>query len=84
MKLPERITLGWLDSLVDADLIVAESTLREKFFALEHKEKARHGDEYDMMRGSEELLAAWDRWSRTSNEAVRRGIRVRRKEAHAK
>jgi hypothetical protein len=79
MTLPERITGEWLDSIEDADLILAESTLRQAFFALERKEKALQGGRYDMMRGSAEFMAAWGRWSLASNEAAHRGLRVRRK-----
>jgi hypothetical protein len=77
--LPERITAEWLDSIDDADLILAESTLRQTFFALERKEKALQGDRYDMMRGSAEFMAAWGNWSLASNEAAHRGLRLRRK-----
>lgn len=79
MKVPEMITCAWLDAVVDAELIFAESNLRLAFFEMERKEKALQGPRYDMMRGSAEFMDAWDRWSRVNNEVSRRGIQVRRK-----
>jgi hypothetical protein len=79
MTVPERITGNWLDTLADADLVLAESALRQAFFALERREKGILGPRYDLMRGPAELMAAWSNWSLVSNEAARRGIRVRRK-----
>ncbi|MDQ3696660.1 MAG: hypothetical protein M3373_01355 [Gemmatimonadota bacterium] len=79
MDLPDRITRAWMDALIDADLLSAESRLRETFFALERVQKAALGAKYDMMKGSNELLTAWDRWARVDNATRARGLHPRRK-----
>ena len=80
MKVPEHITGEWMDSLTDGDLLVAESSLRKSFFNLEREEKKRDGAQYELMRGSAELLAAWSRWSRVSTETRTRGLHPRWKQ----
>ena len=77
-QLPKRITGEWIDSLEDESLLAAEARLHKIFFALEQEQKKLLGDKYDMMRGSEELLDAWGRWSRVSTAARARGLHLRR------
>jgi hypothetical protein len=78
MKLPERITGDWMDSLENDRLLDAELSLHGVFSKLERAEKKRLGEKYDMMKGSPELLDAWGRWSRVNNEARVRGLHMRR------
>ena len=82
MQLPERPTAAWIDSLTDSDLLLAESSMHDTFFAMERERKAQLGAKYDLMRGDAELLAAWGRWSRVNTATRSRGLNPRRKRAH--
>ncbi|MEX2177458.1 MAG: hypothetical protein WD801_02030 [Gemmatimonadaceae bacterium] len=64
--LPERISSTWIETLTDTDLLELEQRQRGRFDVLEKREKKLRGDKYNMMRGSAELMDAWDRWSRLS------------------
>ena len=74
MQLPEYITTKWIDSLGNDSLLEAELSLHKIFSALEQEEKAQGGANYSMMRGSADLMAAWDRWSRVSTAVRARGL----------
>jgi hypothetical protein len=78
MRVPEHITGTWMDSLSDADLLVAESRLHKAYLALETAERKARGGDFELMRGPAELLAAWGRWSRISAFARARGLHARR------
>jgi len=78
MRMPEHVTGSWMDSLTDGDLLTAESRLHKSFSTIEKAQKKLLGSEYELMRGSPELLAAWGCWSRVSTEARVRRLHVRR------
>ena len=78
MKVPEHITGTWMDGLSDADLLLAESRLHKTYTTLESAERKARGEQFALMRGPAELLAAWGRWSRISAYARGRGLHVRR------
>ena len=61
---PDRIDKTWIGSLADDDLIDIEARLRTKFEILDAREKKSRGNKYNLMRGPEDLVLAWDRWSR--------------------
>ena len=61
---PERIDKEWISSLADDDLIDVEARLRSKFDVLDLREKKARGNSYNLMRGPEDLVLAWDRWNR--------------------
>ena len=63
---PERISMKWIETLSDADLIEVEARVHAKFALLERREKKERGEKYQLMMrgGSAELMEAWDRWSR--------------------
>ena len=63
-QVPERVNREWIDSLEDTDLLDVEARVRARFTLLERREKKERGDKYQLMRGSAELMEAWDRWSR--------------------
>jgi len=77
MQLPERITAGWINSLGDKDLMDAESRLHELFSRVERQQKKLRGSAYDLMRGPEPLLTAWQRWSMVSAATRARGLHPR-------
>lgn len=78
MRLPETITFRWIDGLENDALLAAEASLHTKFSTLQAAERKKRGAEFELMRGSAELLAAWDRWSRVSSAARERGLHLRR------
>lgn len=72
---PETMTRSWIDSLSNEDLVAVERRLHDRFTVLERREKKLRGERYELMRGSAELMSAWDRWSRVSNETRERSLR---------
>ena len=78
---PERIDKAWIDTLEDVDLIDVEARLRAKFDLLDGREKRARGNRYNLMRGPEDLVLAWDRWSRVCSAMQRRTLSARRKPA---
>ena len=79
MEMPGRITGQWMDTLADDALLDAESSLYATFAALDRAERHARGTQYQLARGPEALMAAWDRWSRVSTETRRRGMQPRRR-----
>lgn len=78
MTLPDRITGRWIATLSDAELQEAERELHAAFAERETVEKGRRGSDYDLMRGTEPLTAAWMRWSMVRNASLLRGVPLRR------
>ena len=76
---PERIDKEWINTLEDADLIDVEARLRAKFDLLDVREKKARGNGYNLMRGPEDLVLAWDRWSRICRAMQARTLTARRK-----
>lgn len=79
MKLPERVNASWIASLADAQLLQAEGLLHAEFQKEQLAEKKRVGAKYDMMRGPESLMSAWQRWLMVSNEMRARGVLLHRR-----
>ena len=79
MELPVRITADWMDTLADERLLDAESRLYVAFEALDRAERLARGARYELTRGPEALMSAWDRWSRVRSEARRRNLQPRRR-----
>ena len=63
---PEKISMKWIDTLTNEDLLDVEARVHAKFNVLERREKKERGEKYQLMMrgGSAELMEAWDRWSR--------------------
>ena len=78
MKLPQTINFKWIDGLENDDLLTAEARLHKQFSTLQSSERKKRGEDFELMRGSAELLAAWDQWSRVSAAARERGLHLRR------
>jgi len=78
MRLPATVNATWIATLENEQLREAESRLHELFRVQEKREKARAGDRYSMMRGPETLISAWHRWLMVNNEALHRGMVLRR------
>lgn len=79
VKIPDKVSAAWVESLGDAQLISAEATLRKQFAEEESAEKERTGARYSMFRGPATLMAAWTRWLLVSNEAMARRVAVKRR-----
>ena len=79
MRMPEKINAKWVDSLSDADLVQAEYDLRGTLAKQEAAERKRRGADYQLLRGPESLMQAWNRWSFVGNELRLRGLRVRQR-----
>ncbi|MGH7636578.1 MAG: hypothetical protein ACREOK_02915 [Gemmatimonadaceae bacterium] len=74
MRVPERISRDWIDSLSDEDIKTIEAQLHGKFSTLEKRERKARGDRFSMMHASADLLDAWDRWSRLLNATRERAL----------
>ena len=79
VKIPDKVNAAWVDSLGDAQLIIAEAALRKEFATEEIAEKERKGARYTMFRGPASLMTAWTRWLLVSNEAQVRRLAVKRR-----
>ena len=80
---PERIDKAWIATLANDDLIDIEARLRTKFDVLDAREKKSRGNKYNLMRGPEDLVLAWDRWSRVCSAMRARTLLARRKPVKA-
>lgn len=78
---PERISLAWIETLTNDDLLDVEARVHAKFTLLERREKKVRGDKYQLMRGPAELMDAWDRWSRLHAATRDRSLNPRREAA---
>ncbi len=76
--LPDRVNAAWIETLSDDDLLDVEERVHKTFSTLERREKKLRGDRFQLMRGPEELLNAWDRWSRLLNATRERSLKPRR------
>ena len=81
MPIPERVDAGWIATLEDAQLIDAESQLRDVFITQENLEKRRRGSRYAVLEGPEILVNAWLKWLMVSNEARSRKLVVRQRKS---
>jgi hypothetical protein len=75
---PERISMVWIDTLTNEDLLDVEARVHARFSLLERREKKLKGDRYQLMRGPAELMEAWDRWSRLQAATRERKLNPRR------
>ena len=75
---PERINAVWLSTLTDQDLIDVEARLHARFTVLDIREKKAQGKHYNLMRGPEALVTAWDRWGRVNSAMRARTLEPRR------
>jgi hypothetical protein len=73
--IPDTISLDWIDSLSDPELLDVEARLKGRFALLERREKKLRGYRYQLCRGPADLMAAWDRWSRVSTATRDRSLR---------
>jgi hypothetical protein len=78
MIVPAHVKPGWLATLDNEQLLVAEAQLFSAFREFETVDKARQGSRYKLLEGSSELLYAWQQWTLVNNEARLRRVRVRR------
>ena len=72
---PESLSADWIDSLTDVELLDVERRTHEKFVVIERREKKLRGERYNLMRGSAELMDAWNRWGRIANATRARSLR---------
>ena len=81
MQLPEKVNASWIATLGDRQLVQAEALLHGEFVDQQNTERLRMGARYTMLRGPQSLVNAWLRWLLVNNEALSRGVNVRRKAA---
>ncbi len=74
MKIPENVNARWIDTLDDAQLLTAESSLHADFMKHETAEKRRRGARYNMFQGPNILVTTWLRWLMVSNATRSRGL----------
>lgn len=70
---PDRST----DDLDDSELLARETMQRDEFRRLERAEPQRRDSTYGLIRGSRDVIAAWDRWWKTNTAARTRGLVAR-------
>ena len=75
---PDRISMEWIGTLTDADLIDIEARLHGRFTALERREKKSRGPHYNLFRSPPDVMDAWDRWSRVLTATRSRSLTPRR------
>lgn len=75
---PQQISMEWIGSLTNDDLLDVESRVYAQFEVLNKREKKRRGEQYQLMRGPAELMDAWDRWSRLNAATRERSLHPRR------
>jgi hypothetical protein len=75
---PDRISLTWIHSLTDDDLIDVEARLHARFAQLERRERKRIGDRYQLFSSPTDVMDAWDRWSRVNTATRSRALNPRR------
>ncbi len=75
---PDRISMSWIETLTDDDLLDVEERLHTRYVVIERREKRVRGDKYQLMRGPADLMDAWDRWSRLSGATRERSLTPRR------
>lgn len=75
---PERISMAWIESLTDDDLLDVEARVHARFTLLERREKRARGYKYQLCRGPADLMEAWDRWSRLLAATRERSLNPRR------
>lgn len=78
---PERISMVWIETLTNEDLLDVEARVHARFSLLERREKKLKGDRYQLMRGPADLMDAWDRWSRLLAATRERQLNPRRDHA---
>jgi hypothetical protein len=76
--LPDRISMTWIESLSDVDLLECEARVHARFAILERREKKVRGHRYELCRGPADLMDAWDRWSRLNAATRDRSLTPRR------
>jgi hypothetical protein len=79
MRVPDRVTAGWIEALADTQLMTVELRLHTEFLGEENDEKKRRGDDYALLQGPAALVNAWVRWQMVSNEVRTRRLLVRRR-----
>jgi len=77
--LPAQVNASWIATLGDKQLMEAEAALHAIFSKEELAEKKRAGARYQMMRGPESLMSAWQRWLLVNNEVRARNVPIHRK-----
>lgn len=75
---PQQISMEWIGTLTNEDLLDVESRVYSQFDVLNKREKKLRGDKYQLMRGPAELMDVWDRWSRLNAAARERALNPRR------
>ena len=72
--LPARLTVASIGAMSSDDLLLAELALHVRFAELDAAEKKAKGSKYNLMRGSSELVDAWDQWGRLTKAALNRSL----------
>lgn len=72
--IPSRINKAWIGTLADDDLLDIEARLHDRFEVIDQRHRRTLKGSYILMRGPEELVTAWDRWSRVNVAAKARSL----------
>lgn len=71
---PPRLTVSSIAALSADELLKAELALHVRFAKLDAQERRTRGSKYNLMRGSVELVDAWDQWGRLTRAAQARSL----------
>lgn len=73
-----RLTSASITAMSEAELIDAEFSHHVRFIELDGQERRAKGPKYNLMRGPEELVNAWDQWGRLTRATIARDLVPRR------
>lgn len=69
-----RLTVAAIGALSSNELLDAELAMHVRFAELDAVERRLKGTRYNLMKGSAELVDAWDQWARLTSAAQRRSL----------
>lgn len=72
--IPPRLTVASIAAMSPKQLLDAELALHVRFTKLDADERRTKGSKYILMRGSVELVDAWDQWGRLTRAALARSL----------
>jgi hypothetical protein len=73
-----RLTSALITAMSESELLDAEFSHHVRFIELDGAERRAKGPKYNLMRGPEELVTAWDQWGRLTRAAIARELTPRR------
>jgi hypothetical protein len=76
--MPAHVTFASMASMSVDELLDAEFAMHVRFIQLDAVEKRLKGRQYNLMKGSAELVDVWDQWGRLTRAARARSLEPRK------